>query len=85
MLGACAAQIRRGPPGATQGADPGLAGEAVRRIRRLYRIEHYCKAMPPEQRYRQRLSRPRLEAFHRWLQVHAPQVAPKSLLGKAIG
>lgn len=70
-----------------KGADPGQAGEAVRRIRRLYRIERYGKAMPPDQRqrYRQRLSRPRLEAFHAWLQKYAPQVAPKSLLGKAIG
>ena len=70
-----------------KGADPGLAGEAVRRIRRLYRIERYCQAMAPEQRqrYRQRLSRPRLEALHHWLREQAAQVLPKSLLGHAIG
>ncbi len=69
------------------GAAPGLAGQALYRIGRLYRIERLIKRLPPEQRqrYRQRLSRARLEAFHGWLQAHRGQVLPKSLRGKALG
>ncbi|MDQ2694531.1 MAG: IS66 family transposase [Pseudomonadota bacterium] len=71
------------PPGTA----PGLAGEALYRIGRLYRIERLIKTLSPEQRrrYRQRLSQPRLEALHDWLQARAGQVLPKSLLGKAVG
>lgn len=87
----CWAHVRRYFFEAFQALPPaaraGLAGEALYRIGRLYRIEQRLKALTPEQRrrYRQRLSRPRLEAFHDWLQAQVGQVLPKSLLGKAVG
>ncbi len=65
----------------------GLAKQAMRFYKRLYKIEKKAKdqQMTPEQRYDFRLkhSKPIMEEFKQWLDEHNPTVAPKTTLGKA--
>ena len=71
---------------ATKGA--GLAKEALRFYKALYKIERQAKeqGLNPEARYalRQRESVPILETFKQWLDKHISLVLPQSPLGKAI-
>ncbi len=71
---------------ATKGA--GLAKEALRFYKALYKIERQAKeqGLNPEARYalRQRESIPILETFKQWLDKHISLVLPQSPLGKAI-
>lgn len=73
------------PPGA---APDSLAQQALARIGALYAIERElidAKAdAQARHRVRQLRSRPLLDAFKAWLDALAPQVLPKSLLGKAV-
>ncbi|MEE8058152.1 MAG: IS66 family transposase [Pseudomonadales bacterium] len=65
----------------------GLAKQAMRFYKQLYRIERKAKdeQMTPEQRYalRQQVSKPLMTEFKQWLDEHYPTVLPKSPLGKA--
>lgn len=71
---------------ATKGA--GLAKEALRFYKALYKIEREAKeqGLNPEARYalRQKESVPILETFKQWLDKHISLVLPQSPLGKAI-
>ena len=66
----------------------GSADNALSYISKLYAIEKEIrkKKYSPQEIYeiRQEKARPVLEQFHDWLRSRAPQVPPKSLLGKAI-
>ncbi|MEE8056313.1 MAG: IS66 family transposase [Pseudomonadales bacterium] len=65
----------------------GLAKEAMRFYKRIYRVERKGKDdnMSPKQRYalRQRYTKPIMAEFKAWLDAHYPTVPPKSSLGKA--
>lgn len=65
----------------------GLAHDALRFYKKLYRIERAAKKenMTPEQRYQLRLneSKTLLDEFKEWLDKHVNHVLPKSPLGKA--
>lgn len=66
--------------------------QALEYFKALYQVEALAKAERPEgetridytYRLRQQHSVPLLTAFKTWLDTHAPQVLPQSLLGKAI-
>ena len=66
----------------------GLATDAMRFFKSLYKIERIAKdqALSHESRYelRQKEAKPILEAFKRWLDEVYPTVLPQSPLGKAI-
>lgn len=63
-----------------------LAGQALARIRALYRIEKTIKNATPDERYRvrQAQSLPLLDQLRDWLDQARPQVPPGSLIGKAL-
>lgn len=71
---------------ATKGS--GLAKEALRFYKALYKVERQAKELKlgPKERYdlRQKESKPILQAFKQWLDRHIGLVLPKSPLGKAI-
>jgi transposase len=71
-----------------QAATRGLADEALDFIAALYRIESQARTQQlgydEIRNRRQHKARPILDRFKVWLDVHHPQVPPKSLLGKAI-
>lgn len=66
----------------------GLADEALDFIGELYQIEKYARVngLSYDQilELRDQKARPILDRFKTWLDIHHPQVPPKSLLGKAI-
>ena len=66
----------------------GLAKEALRYFKQLYKIERQAKTenLTTEQRYQLRLekSKPLLDELHQWLQASILKVLPQSPLGKAI-
>lgn len=66
----------------------GLAKEALRYFKALYKIEREAKEkqFTPEQRYllRQEKSKPLTEKFKTWLDDMYPTTLPQSLLGKAL-
>jgi transposase len=70
---------------ATQG--DGLAKEALRFYKRLYKIERKAKdqKLSPDQRHtlRQKESKPLMAEFKSWLEKYAVTTLPKSPLGKA--
>jgi transposase len=85
----CNAHARRKFEPLTKGVKgKGLALEALRFFKALYKIERQAKdeKMTPEQRYqlRQKESAPLLEKFKLWLDQVWPTVLPQSSLGKAI-
>lgn len=65
----------------------GLAKEAMRFYKRLYKIERKAKdqKLSPDQRHalRQEESKPLMDEFKQWLDKYAPTTLPKSSLGKA--
>lgn len=65
----------------------GLAHEAIRYYKKLYRVERYAKNnnMTAEQRYqyRQEHAKPIMDEFYSWLKKHQALVLPESSLGKA--
>jgi len=71
-----------------QSATKGLADEALDFIGALYRIESQARetklSCDQIRDLRQHDAQPILDRFKTWLDVHHPQVPPKSLLGKAI-
>lgn len=79
--------VKLAGPSCAENGD-GVAQEAVKRIRELYKIEAIArekKLSPDEIReLRQELAKPRMESFHAWLLQRKPETPPKSLLGKAI-
>lgn len=84
----CNAHARRKfEPIANATKGDGLAKEAMRFYRRIYRIELLAKdeKVTAHQRYalRQRLTKPIMAEFKAWLDAHYPTVLPKSPLGKA--
>lgn len=66
----------------------GLADEALDFIGALYSIENQARkrelSVEQIRNLRQQEVKPILDRFKNWLDVHHPQVPPKSLLGKAI-
>lgn len=66
----------------------GLAHQAMRFYRALYKLERQAKKeqMTAEQRYQWRLthSQPLIDQFECWLEEHMPLTLPKSPLGKAM-
>lgn len=84
----CNAHARRKfEPIAKAAMGNGLARQAMRRYKRIYRIERQAKneQMTPEQRYqlRQKLTKPIMDEFKEWLDEFYPTLIPKSPLGKA--
>lgn len=79
---------RKFEPIAKAAKGSGLAKEALRFYKALYKIERQAKeqALSPEARYelRQKESIPILETFKQWLDKHISLVLPQSPLGKAI-
>ena len=67
----------------------GNADQALKYVRKLYKIEKDAKArgLVKEDllRERQEKAKPVLDEFKRWLDSKVNEVPPKSLLGKAIG
>jgi len=67
---------------------PGLAKEAMRFYREIYKIERAAKEqkLSPEDRYLLRLekSAPLMAEFKKWLDEKQPRTLPKSAIGKAI-
>jgi hypothetical protein len=63
-----------------------LAGQALHRIAALYEIEADIRGHAAEQRRqtRQRLSRPLVEAMHRWLTEQLRRISGRSVLAQAI-
>jgi len=66
----------------------GIAKEALRHFKELYKIEREAKdkQLTPIQRYqlRQEKSKPLVEAFNTWIDKIHPTVLPKSTLGNAV-
>ena len=79
---------RKFEPIAKSSKRQGVAKEALRFFKAIYKIERRAKNenMTPEQRYalRQKESRPLFEKFEKWLLEIYPTVLPQSPLGKAI-
>lgn len=65
---------------------PGLVDQALRYIRKLYKVEQSIKDLTDIGRKlkRQRESKPILKAFRQWLLQQQPRILPKSPLGEAI-
>ena len=65
---------------------PGRAHEALRFIKRLYRIKRQIRSLSDEQRLQQRQAHaiPILQEFKVWLDIQANAVLPKSALGNAV-
>ncbi len=67
----------------------GNADQALKYIRKLYKIEKDAKKLGLVNedllRERQEKAKPILEEFKRWLDTKSEQTPPKGLLGKAIG
>lgn len=85
----CNAHARRKFEPVAQGAKgKGLAKEAMRFFKELYKIEREAKnnKLTPEQRHelRQKKSKPLMEKFKAWLDEMYPTVLPKSPLGLAM-
>jgi transposase len=93
----CWAHVRRkfldvvkaaGPPKDGK-SKSGNANQALKYIRKLYKIEKDAKKLGLTNedllKERQEKAKPVLEEFKRWLDVKVEEVPPKSLLGKAIG
>lgn len=85
----CNAHARRKFEPIAQGAKgKGLAKEALRYFKELYKIEREAKThfLTAEQRYllRQQKSKPLMEKFRQWLDEMYPTTLPQSPLGKAI-
>lgn len=85
----CNAHARRKfEPIARAAKGKGIAKEALRRYKELYKIEREAKDknLLPQERYalRQEKSKPFMESFKKWLDEIHPTVLPQSLLGKAI-
>jgi hypothetical protein len=84
-LAACWVHMRRNFYKLQEKGSP-LAGEAVRRIATLYRIEAEIRGKPPDirQRVRAERSRPVVEAFRAWLDLQLPRLSGGSKLAEAI-
>lgn len=85
----CNAHVRRKFEPIAQGTKgKGLAKEAMRFFKELYKIEREAKnhQMSPEQRHelRQSKSKPLMEKFKIWLDDMYPTTLPQSALGKAM-
>ncbi len=85
----CNAHARRKfEPIATSTKGKGLAKEAMRFFKELYKIEREAKNnhLTPGQRYelRQEKSKPLIDKFKSWLDEMIPTVLPQSPLGKAM-
>jgi transposase len=65
----------------------GKASKALGLIQKLYRIETQIKPLPAEEKYRIRQEQavPLLNEIKAWVDVSLTQVAPTSLIGKALG
>ena len=84
----CNAHARRKfEPIAKAAKKDGLAKQALRFYKRLYRIERKAKKdlLSPDERHvvRQKQSKPIMDEFKQWLDEYAPTTLPKSPLGKA--
>ena len=85
----CNAHARRKfEPIAQANKGKGVAKEAMRFFKELYKIEREAKnnQLTPEQRYelRQKKSKPLMEEFNTWIDKIYPTVLPQSALGKAV-
>lgn len=85
----CNAHARRKfEPIAKANKGKGIAKEAMRYFKELYKIEREAKdkQLSPEQRYQLRLekSKPILDKFNTWIDTIYPTVLPQSALGKAV-
>ena len=85
----CNTHARRKFEPVAQGAKGhGLAKEALRFYKELYKVEREAKNrnMTSHQRYelRQQKSKPLMDKFKKWLDEMNPTVLPKSSLGKAL-
>ncbi len=85
----CNAHARRKFEPIAQGTKgKGLAKEAMRFFKELYKVEREAKnnKLSPEQRHelRQEKSKPLMETFKAWLDDMYPTVLPQSALGKAM-
>ena len=69
-----------------KGKKTGIAPHALALIRKLYRIEKQARGFAPEERkkHRDTYARPVLEKLREWLDIHLPQVPPKTATGEAL-
>jgi len=84
-LAACWVHMRRNFYKLQEKGSP-LAGEAVKRIATLYRIEAEIRGKPPDirQQVRAARSKPVVEAFRAWLDLQLPRLPGSSKLAEAI-
>src|SRR5689334_14559258 len=85
-LAFCWAHCRRRFYEIHQATGSPLAGEALRRIGELYKVEAEIRGRPAEERrtVRQERSRPIVDALHAWLTAQLARVSGKSGLAEAI-
>ena len=69
-----------------EATDPGVAKEAIERIREQFQVEEAAKDLGDAARAALRVaqSRPRLEEFGAWMELAETKVLPKSPAGQAI-
>jgi transposase len=85
-LAFCWAHCRRGFYELYRSTGSPLAGEALRRIGELYRLEAEIRGRPADERrtVRQERSKPMVEALHAWLTIQLERVSGRSTLAEAI-
>jgi transposase len=83
---ACLAHIRRKFVDVVQAEGSVIAGEAVKRIARLYAVEKEGRGRSPDERVRLRQAhaRPIVDDLESWLQAQLSRISGKSELAKAI-
>lgn len=85
-LAACWAHVRRRFYELHEATASPIAGEALRRIGRLYEVEAAVRGRPPEERRaaRERQARPLVDALRGWLEAQLARVPGRSKLAEAI-
>ena len=85
----CLAHLRRKfTDAANIGTNASSAREALSLIGTVYAVERELAGWTRDERFRlerEQRARPHLEKLHAWLEKKAPQVPPKTAIGKAVG
>ena len=83
---ACMAHIRRKFVDVFEAQGSAIAGEAIKRIAQLYKIEKQVRGSPPDERVtlRQQQSKPILDDLENWLSKQLTHISGKSSLAGAI-
>jgi transposase len=86
VLANCWAHARRRLKETFDASGSPIAGEGLKQIAELYRIESDIRGMPPEERLamRQQMSAPLVAAFGAWLKEKRSRLSKKSRLGEKL-